>query len=344
MTRKPFLTKEEELEIAKSMSDQSDSLLLSITTHPKAKRLINTVSDELKNGDFPVSYMGFSRNNIRLKKEIVHHLDHLCSHHNMDDIRIMAINHNAAQIMAQRFLLIIEEDPLCYKLEQGIANMVALRNRLLESNMKIVPYMTFLIKKFNKVYSSTDDMNTLGYEAIITASGRYDHRVGVKFVHFARAYVFRSILSVQKEDSAVTIPEQVFRERKQSTRKERALEQKLGRKPTPDEVEDETGVKSGTYSGYELFPNKTPSHTTTYHLDIDEMDLADDDGDIYSESLLTAIHWKMKEILTQEEMDIIKRDFIEEIPDVSDASKRREIWEKIWKAYSSMRHRSNHLQ
>lgn len=345
MTKKPFLSKEEELEIAKGMSDQSDDLLYTIICHRQAPRIVEKVSEELRSGDFPVSYMGFSRNNLRIKNDLITYLSHLCEHKDVDRVKHLAINHNAAQLMAQLFRTMVPQDVvICNHLEQGINNMVALRNRLLEANIKIVPYMTYLIRKYNKIYSSMDDMKTLGYEAIVTASGRYDHRVGVKFVHFARAYVFRSILSVQKEDGSVTIPEQVFREKKQATRKERALEQKLGRLPTSEELETETGVRSGTYSGYNIFSNGSMSSGTTFHIDLDESDLTDDDSDIYSEALLTAIHWKMKELLTDEEIQILTEEFLEEIPAVNDRDQKREIWEKIWKAYSSMRHRSNHLQ
>ena len=116
-----------------------------------------------------------------------------------------------------------------------------LRNQLVLENERLVHY---LASKFRPVSSiSTEDLVQVGYLGLIAAVERYEPESGINFITFAAPTIVGMIKHCLRDQSwGVKVPRRV---RELATRMRRlrdAVEQRLGRPPTPAEIAEAAGV------------------------------------------------------------------------------------------------------
>nr|WP_236654521.1 SigB/SigF/SigG family RNA polymerase sigma factor [Streptacidiphilus anmyonensis] len=126
------------------------------------------------------------------------------------------------------------------ELEEGTAEYSYVRNTLVELNMSLV---RAAVQRFAHHKEPVEDLMQVGVVGLIKAINGFDNGRGVEFVTYALPTVTGEIKRFFRDASwSVHVPRRLQELRLQLARADDALEQELGREPTPAELADRLGV------------------------------------------------------------------------------------------------------
>lgn len=323
------LTKDEELLIAAEMEKVSGDILKCLMRAKILPVVLKQVIKEISNSEFPISYIGFSRNPVSSKKDLLDYLENLASSPTDKLIDDLQINYLAAQKIAQIAMSFCD-----YKVKLVLSNLedklVSNRNKLIEANIKMVPFIVKRVCVMSRGAHDFEELEMLGYDAMLSATGRYDHRMNAAFFYFARVYIFRTIMTAGRNNEAVSIPINTFKADRQLMFKASRLEHQLGRPVTLYDLEEHFGIdgKEGDHIRSIMEKTKQMGYIET----LDTVEVLDEVlENPYSAALMHAIEQKAKRVLTQKELDILDEEFFRGgfVPTVTE-KQRQDMWRKIW--------------
>lgn len=152
-----------------------------------------------------------------------------------------------------RLLSVEEEVKLAQQIRRGDKRAL---NILVESNLRFV---VKIAREYQNRGLPLEELINLGNLGLIKAAERFDETLGYKFISYAVRWIRQVILQALKQQSqTVRLPLNLINFLEKRKKTTRALQQKLGRQPTVEEVEEvEEELRS------ERKPRRCPKITTT---------------------------------------------------------------------------------
>lgn len=133
-----------------------------------------------------------------------------------------------------------EEVALAQRIHQGEQDAL---DTLVRSNLRFV---VSVAKKYQNQGVSLADLINEGNLGLIRAAHKFDETKGIKFISYAVWWIRQSILQALAEQSRIVrVPLNRAGEMHRMGRRTAALQQELGRDPTPGEVAEGMGVELG---------------------------------------------------------------------------------------------------
>ena len=213
---------------------------------------------------------------------------------------------NAKQLAALR-----EKNKLTRKYRRIITNK---RNAFLAANLKLV---ISVAKKYRGHSLTFDDMIQEGNMGLMTAIGRFDHRLGYKFSTYATWWIRQSITrALSVKDRTIRLPVHLHEIYYRVRRVTSDLKEKLSRNPTPEEVAEAASLRPDQIKDYShLFVE--PESLDAGHDSDDDRTLGEfiPDGETVPSDEATE-HFRLSDeiqdllkTLTPREEDILRRRF-----------------------------------
>lgn len=127
-------------------------------------------------------------------------------------------------------------------LSEGTAEYSYVRNTLVEMNLSLVKYVA---RRFRNRSEPLEDIVQVGTIGLIKAINRYDVERGVKFTAFAIPTITGEMKRFFRDTSwSVKVPRRLQELRLDMAKTHDALEQRLGRRPTDDELAQGLGIST----------------------------------------------------------------------------------------------------
>lgn len=188
------------------------------------------------------------------------------------------------------------------------------RNAFLAANLKLV---ISVAKKYRGHSLTFDDMIQEGNMGLMTAIGRFDHRLGYKFSTYATWWIRQSITrALSVKDRTIRLPVHLHEIYYRVRRVTADLKEKLSRNPTPEEVAEAASLRPDQIKDYShLFVE--PESLDAGHDSDDDRTLGEfiPDGELVPSDEATE-HFRLSEeikellkTLTPREEDILRRRF-----------------------------------
>lgn len=153
---------------------------------------------------------------------------------NRDDI---SIDIYLKDINRRKLISREEEIELGKKISEGDSNAF---DKLVSSNLRFV---VTVAKQYQNKGLPLVDLIQAGNFGLIEAAKKWDYTKGFKFISYAVWWIRQSILlSISDQSRTIRVPMNQITAMNKINEAKRKLEQELGRDPSPEEIELETGI------------------------------------------------------------------------------------------------------
>jgi len=224
-----------------------------------------------------------------------------------------------------------------------VENISKLRQKLARANLRLV--INIAMRYVNRGVPLTDIVQE-GNLGLMKAVEKFDYTMGFRFSTYASWWIQQSIVSgILNQKQTIRVPIHILEKSKDVSRHYKSLAQKLGRKPTPEEVSKVAGIsKEGVE---QLFKNDgrvlslnypiSPDNDATFIDFIEDNDTPSPDSSAIKSSIADLIHEALT-ILNEREKEIIEKRF-----GIGDYSSPHTL-DEIAKGYGLSKQRINQIE
>ena len=287
------LTHEREVELAKTIESAERAFRAGIVSSPAAVEELALAADELRNAAIPLSIFARAKegehHDERHAREELVAITHRAAHPPKTRARRAAARaRGIARADLSRILAAYQLNPkvidrILSRLEAGDRvelsqhaekqsrnaatairrarrEMEAARGELVRSNMRLVVWMA---QKYLQRGLPLLDLVQEGNIGLMRAAEKFDHRRGVRFSTYAGWWIRQSLNRALSDHSrAIRVPVYMLDRKYTLARKRQEFSQEYGRRPTPEEAAERTGMSLTQLDELQRIPKQPVSMET----------------------------------------------------------------------------------